>query len=81
MLTGESTGVSPVFRVSVDGGAPFDVGGDANRRRFVVRNLSEGSHEIRTWRLDAKLHAIESSLLTFRYAVGASPAKTRAQPR
>ena len=85
MFTGDPTGTGDALRVSIDGGSPFLVppreNGDfrsTDARSFVTRNVSEGTHTIRTWRTNANKDPIASSEMTFQYVVGppAPPAAT-----
>jgi hypothetical protein len=78
LLTGDPTAASSATLVSIDGAKPFVVAvesGDAIR--FGVKQVSEGLHEIRTWRTDAKQNPIGSPMV-FHYVVGmASPTQGR----
>jgi hypothetical protein len=85
-LTGNPTGTGPKLRVSIDGGAPFLVGPPhredwATVRTFPTRNLTEGTHEIRTWRTNGNQQPIPSSEMVFHYMVGAAVAPPPSPPR
>jgi hypothetical protein len=77
ILTGDpaAVDVSDVLRVSIDGASPFDVPPSEyqrpTQRQFKSPAVTEGIHEIQTWRLDRKRRVIPESAMRFRYVVGA----------
>jgi hypothetical protein len=75
LLTGTVDGASDIMRVSVDGGRAQDVfspGPRPRTRQFDSRAVSQGVHEVRTWRLTKAGVPIPESALVFHYVVGPS---------
>ncbi len=71
LLTGSSTGVSPDLIISIDGDPEFITTG-ADARKFPIRNLTEGVHEIKTWRRTTQGEKLVSSEMLFHYVVGSA---------
>jgi hypothetical protein len=79
-MTGNPAGTGSACRVSVDGQTPFlvfpqgDEPAQRSIRTFGSRGTSEGTHTVRTWRVDVGLNPIASSELLFSYVVGPATA-------
>jgi hypothetical protein len=73
MVTGDPSMASSTILVSIDGAPPFQAGASANDTfQFAIRAISEGLHEIRTWRTDRNQKPIGAPAV-FHYVVGPPP--------
>jgi hypothetical protein len=74
LMTGDPKGTAELFLFSLDGGPvvslPQSEFSKPGARSFGLRNLTEGPHEVRTWRANVAGERMRNTEMVFRYTVG-----------